>query len=549
MENIKILTSMINSGANLLYNNYPHIDKLNVFPVPDGDTGTNMNLTITNGINSLLETNSTSIGDLMQKFARGLIMGARGNSGVIFSQIIKGFSKGLTDAEELSVVNWKKALNEGKQIAYAAVMKPVEGTILTVIRETADQANQLPNDTPIKEFWNKIIEFANISLENTPNLLQALKDVGVVDSGGFGLVKFLEGMNNYIQHGKVIPKTKKLETNEGQNIEMNIEDGEFGYCTEAIVMLMSEWIDKLDVNITKQTFESYGNTSIVAVKDDDILKIHTHALTPGQILTYLQQFGDFKTIKIENMSLQADKQVKGGNPGIKTQHSQIHSERKLVNNMALIGVTSSKAMQEYFKNELNFDYVIDGGSKMNPSTSDFLKAIEYVDAKTVFIFPNNSNVILAAKQAKDLEKKSRVIVIPSKTIPQGMTSMLAYDPSETFKKNESIMNRALKNVISLSISTASKDSETDGIKIKEGQYIAIVDKKITLATKKMMDIFEKSLGKLITSKTEIVTIFIGESASVQDVNDLRKFIDENFDIEYEMVESGQKIYEFIIGIE
>ncbi|ATI73184.1 DAK2 domain-containing protein [Mesoplasma florum] len=548
MEKLILIKDSMTSAVNNLYNNYPHIDKLNVFPVPDGDTGTNMNLTATNGYNDVKDIEFKTIGEFLNAFSRGLIMGARGNSGVIFSQIIKGLAKGMNDASELSASEWKKGFAESKIIAYRAVMKPVEGTILTVIREVAEQSALLPDDMEIKEFWNKIILIANEALENTPNLLQALKDVGVVDSGAYGLVKFLEGMNSVFQSNKIIAKTDKLEINEGGNIEMEIE-AEFGYCTEGIVMLNEEWINKLQTSAIRDQLQIYGNTSIVVVIDEDILKVHTHALSPGQVLMFLQQYGDFKTIKVDNMNLQADKQVKGNEASGWQETTSIKLERKLNNDYATIAVVSSPEMKKYFEKELGIDIAIDGGSKMNPSTNDFLKAIEEVDAKAVYLMPNNGNVLLAAKQAEKEETKSKIIVIPTKTIQQGMTAALSFDPSATTMKNTKAITSAIKNVISFQVSQAAKDSVVNGIKIKKDQQMAIVDGKIVGTANDIGILFEKQLSRYITNKTEIITIFIGQDASAKSVSQLRKFLDENFDVEYEIIEGGQKVYSFIIAVE
>ncbi|ATZ20760.1 DAK2 domain-containing protein [Mesoplasma coleopterae] len=548
MEKLILIKDSMTSAVNNLYNNYPHIDKLNVFPVPDGDTGTNMNLTATNGYNDVKDIEFKTIGEFLNAFSRGLIMGARGNSGVIFSQIIKGLAKGMNDATELNVAEWKKGFTESKIIAYRAVMKPVEGTILTVIREVAEQSVLLPDDMEIKEFWNKIILIANEALENTPNLLQALKDVGVVDSGAYGLVKFLEGMNSVIQTNKIIAKTDKLEINEGGNIEMEIE-AEFGYCTEGIVMLNEEWINKLQTSAIRDQLQIYGNTSIVVVVDEDILKVHTHALSPGQVLMFLQQYGDFRTIKVDNMNLQADKQVKGSEGSGWQENTSIKLERKLNNEYATIAVVSSPEMKKYFEKELGIDIAIDGGSKMNPSTNDFLKAIEEVDAKAVYLMPNNGNVLLAAKQAEKEETKSKIIVIPTKTIQQGMTAALSFDPSATTVKNTKAITSAIKNVISFQVSQAAKDSVVNGIKIKKDQQMAIVDGKIVGTANDIGILFEKQLSRYITNKTEIITIFIGQDASAKSVSQLRKFLDENFDVEYEIIEGGQKVYSFIIAVE
>ncbi|WP_026389146.1 DAK2 domain-containing protein [[Acholeplasma] multilocale] len=551
MEKLNLLMDMIQSGVNNLYNNYPHIDKLNVFPVPDGDTGTNMNLTATNGYNDVKDNEYETVGEYLSAFSRGLIMGARGNSGVIFSQIMKGLSKGMAESTEMTVADWKLGLAGAKDIAYKAVMKPVEGTILTVIRETSEAADMLSDDLELKEFWAQIIVAANTSLDNTPNLLQALKDVGVVDSGGYGLVKFLEGMNNVVQTGLIIERLAKLGTNDGGNLEMEIE-GEFGYCTEGVVILNSEWINKLEVSTIRDQLNLYRNTSMVVVIDEDILKVHTHALSPGQVLMFLQQYGDFKTVKVENMNIQADSQVKGGNPNVnKTwkESTSIKIERKLKNDAATIAVVQSDEMKKYFETELGVDLAINGGSKMNPSTNDFLKAIEEVDAKTVFIMPNNGNVYLTAKQAEKEETKSKIYVIPTKTIQQGMSSALSYDPSASAMRNNTALSKAIKNVTSFNVSKAAKDSVVDGVKVKKNSQMAIVDGKIIATETSLKLIFEKQLGKFITNKTEILTIFIGQEADAKSISDLRKFLDENFNVEYEIVEGGQKIYSFIIGIE
>lgn len=552
MKDKQALFKMIESGVNNLYNHYPQIDKLNVFPVPDGDTGTNMNLTCTNAFSEIDKQDFPSYKELMVKFSRGLIMGARGNSGVIFSQIMKGLSNGMQESEELNIATWKISFLKAKEVAYAAVMKPVEGTILTVIRETSEEIQSLSNELSELEFFEKVCEISNASLERTPDLLPALKEVGVVDSGGFGLVKFFEGITHYLKTGKVLAKSKKLEENHGQNLQMDIEDGEFGYCTEAIVILNDDYIEGLQVNLIREKFEEFGNSSIVAVKDEDILKIHTHALSPGQVLSYLEQFGDFKTIKVENMSIQADAQVAGGNPNIKKQnahHGDLKPVRTLQNEVATIGVVRSPEMKAYFKDEIGMDYVIDGGPKMNPSTEDFLIAIEKVDAKNVYIFPNDSNVILAASQARDIEEKSKVTIIPTKTISQGIAGFLSFDPDESVKKNETTIKNVIKNVVTFQTSISVIDTELDGVVIKEGQYLGIANKKIVFAGNKMEEVFKKSLSKYISKTTEIITIFSGVEATMKDINDLRKYLDENHDVDYEIIEGGQDTYSFIIGIE
>ncbi|ADK70090.1 DAK2 domain-containing protein [Mycoplasma mycoides subsp. mycoides] len=547
MKKLELLKNMITSGVNNLYNHYPQIDKLNVFPVPDGDTGTNMNLTATNGYNEVIDVEYESIGKFLSAFSRGLIMGARGNSGVIFSQIIKGLSLGMNNAKELSVSEWKSGFSKASEIAYKAVMKPVEGTILTVIRETSEKVNQLADDTDIKDFWKQVVKNSNQSLENTPNLLPLLKEVGVVDSGGYGLVKFLEGIEYYVLNDQIVNKLDKLEVNTGGNIDMQIEE-EFGYCTEAIVMLNDDWINKLQNSVIRDQLQIFGNTSIVVVVDNDILKVHTHSLSPGQVLQFLQQYGDFQTLKIENMNLQANKQVKNKDQKWK-ENSDIKTERKLINETAIISVVSSEKQKRYFEDELGISFAINAGAKMNPSTEDFLQAIETVDAKTVFLLPNSSNVYLTAKQAEKIENKSKIYVIQTKTIQQGMVAALNFDPSLTASKNYSYLSKSFRNVVSFNITKAEKNTTYNGIEIQKDNLLVIVDNNIIGAEQTLEAIFDKQLSKYIKSKTEIITIFVGGETNEQDLVQLRKFLDEGYDVEYEIVDGGQETYNLLIAIE
>lgn len=559
---MKTFIEMLISGFNNLHNNYPYIDKLNVFPVPDGDTGTNMNLTTANGINEIGDNEFNSIGEVLNTFSRGLIMGARGNSGVIFSQIIKGFYQALRDAElPLTVEDWKKAFERGTKVAYKAVMKPIEGTILTVIRETSEGIANIPSETSMKDFWSKLLEYANESLENTPNVLKVLKDVGVVDSGGYGLVKFFEGISKRISNNKIVPFQTKLEINNGGNVEMDIQNKEFGYCTEAVVLLNKEWIKKLTIAMIQEQLQIYGNTSTVIIIDEDILKVHTHALNPGQVITFLQQYGDFQNIKIENMNLQSDYQVKKNkNSSHKdkalstkktdwTETSTLSVPRLLNNDVMTIAVVSSDQLKRYFEKELGVDLAINAGSTMNPSTKDFLEAIKAVDAKNVFILPNNSNVLLAAKQAEKEETKTNVFVIPTKTIQQGMVAYLNFDPSLSPAKNNVVLSKAIKNVISINVTQASKDSNMDDVTIKEGDFISVVDGKVENAIEELTSVFEKIFTKYINNRVEIITIFIGQDAKAKDVSWLQKYLDENFDVEYELIEGDQKVYDYLISIE
>lgn len=397
----KNIVNLLISGFNNLFNNYPKIDKLNVFPVPDGDTGTNMFLTMKNAVANLEnkdKNNEQSLDKLLDAFARDLIMGARGNSGVILSQIFRGFANGFKKNNEFTTINLKKSLLLARDVAYNAVMKPVEGTILTVIRETAEKCDELDNEMPVLDFFEKVCAYSKVSLKGTPDLLPILKEVGVVDSGGYGLVKIFEGMSYYLKNNKVISKVKQHEENTGNNINLVNHEEEFGYCTEVLIIFEEKDVNNVNINHVRKSLEDQGGTSVVAVIDSDIMKIHVHTLVPGNALTFLQQFGEFEKVKIENMTLQAE------------EHVNYVKDRKLVNKEALISVVPSIAIGNYFKQELKAAEFINGGFSMNPSTDDFLSAIEKVDAQNVFLFPNNSNAILAAQQAAKVEKNQKYML-------------------------------------------------------------------------------------------------------------------------------------------
>lgn len=547
MKNIKVIEMEFNaksfkdsliSGYNNLYNFYPEIDKLNVFPVPDGDTGTNMNLTMTNAVKEINDLDSESISKIADVFARGLIMGARGNSGVILSQIFRGFANGLKEFDELNFVSVKAGISEAKEVAYKAVMKPVEGTILTVIRETAEHVLTLDQEIPLPDLFQKIVDFSTESLNNTPELLPVLKEVGVVDSGGFGLVKIFEGITIYWKTGKIVPQRKKQIENTGDNVVMDLQNEEFGYCTEAIVILDSKHINKINVTQFRQTLEDQGGRSIVAVVDNDILKVHVHTLMPGNTLIFLQQHGEFKNIKIENMNLQAAKHVK-----------TIRVERELKNPAAIIAVTPANGIAQFFKSDLNIQYTVNGGSSMNPSTDDYLSAIDAVDAVDVFILPNNSNAILAAQQAAKVERKSNVYVVPTTSIQEGMVAALSFEPGEIAKKNFSTLKSSLKTVTSLGITASAKTTSIDGVKINKGEYMGIMNKKIICSYPTLSKTMKYLFDRAISKSTEIVTIFTGEDAERRDINAIRKYLDESFDVEYEFIDGDQPLYSFLIAVE
>ncbi|WP_342252484.1 DAK2 domain-containing protein [Spiroplasma endosymbiont of Amphibalanus improvisus] len=536
-KDVKILKNAFISAYHNIYNFYHEIDKLNVFPVPDGDTGTNMFLTMKNGISYIENENFDDIGKLSAAFSKGLIMGARGNSGVILSQIFKGISLAFIEKKDLSINAWILALKKAKEVSYDAIMEPVEGTIITVVRETYEAIVNFSEDKSIQDLFKLIVEKSNVSLENTPELLPVLKEVGVVDSGGFGLVKIFEALEYTFTHNKVLIK-KNIETkNTGNNVNFDLQKEEpFGYCTEAIITL-SDNRKNAYVNVLRNNLANRGCKSIVAVKDEGIIKTHVHTRTPGLILTMLQQYGEFQTLKIDNMMLQAEKHV-----------VNINTKRELKNKLAVIAVLPTPELAVYFKDELNCnDVIISPG--MNPSTDDIIAKIEEVDAKHVYILPNNSNVILACEQAVKLEKKSSVYVIPSKTIPEGVSSLMTINTVDTPKKNIAEAKHSIRNVKTLLISKAVKKTHINGLQVEIDDYIGIVRKQISFVNKNMQQLLKSILKKNVDRYSEIITIYKGADCKQKDLDFLLKIIDENYDVEYEIIDGKHKLYPLILAVE
>lgn len=548
---IQILKTMLISGANNLYNHHNEVDKLNVFPVPDGDTGTNMNLTMMNGIKELNGKEYTSFKEFGMVFTRGLIMGARGNSGVILSQIFRGFfydvihNKTYANAEEIKASDILKALVNAKEFAYKAVMKPVEGTILTVINDGATKVNEAcaKEKNPLVIF-EKLLEFMKESLKTTPELLPILKKVGVVDSGGAGLVMIFEGMLSALKNNKAIILNKRISSAGANKFDFSFKQEEFGYCTEVVIKLNKVNENDFELNKARTDLEAMDGQSIVVVEDQGLIKVHVHTLKPGQILDYLQQYGEFLTLKIENMTEQA-----------KAHAPTITLPRKLNNEYALIACVPGKGIEEFFKEELNVTSTIFYSNRVNPSTDDFLKEIENVDAKTVYILPNDGNLLMAAEQAKKLEKKSKIFVLPTKNIAQGMRAALNFNQSLTSKENNRNMTSEIKNVSYGYVSVADRDVEIDGIKIRKNTYISAgslrrgakvkiysSDKNLTLTVKKLFE-------AIIWSSAEIITIFKGKNATSEEIYNVTKILDENYDIEYEFVNGQQDVYNFLFAVE
>lgn len=545
-----ILKQMIISGANNLYNCYPEVDALNVFPVPDGDTGTNMNLTISSGSKEVANSNETSVYEVARSFSRGLLMGARGNSGVILSQIFRGFAEGLKGKKEATAQDIADALQVGKEVAYRAVMRPVEGTILTVIRESASYLlESVYDEMPIDEAFDMLLSEARQSLERTPNLLPVLKEAGVVDSGGAGFCKILEGFSSAL-HNRIVEKNlpEIMDHQAPSNVQASLDHEEFGYCTEFILRLPANPAEVKKRNFVQNRFQaflsSHGN-SIVLVQDEDIIKVHIHTLNPGNVLTYAQQYGEFVKLKIENMSEQHSELMKDADQ--KEEPKEEHQEPK---EFGLISVGVGQGIVDLFK-DLNCDYVVSGGQTMNPSTEDFVKAIKSVNAKNIFILPNNSNIVMAAAQACEVVDGVNASVIPSKTIPQGLVAAMMFNPSTDYHTNVDEMTRALDTVKTGQITFAIKDTSVDGVTIHKDDFIGIVGKQIVTSCTDKIEASKSLVDKIVDPMTSIITVLVGEDVSKEEEEAFTAYLQEKYGsgIDIDVKHGGQPVYSFILGIE
>lgn len=543
-----MLKKMIISGTNNLYNHYPEIDALNVFPVPDGDTGTNMNLTMASGAKEVQNRNDNEVGVIAKAFSKGLLMGARGNSGVILSQIFRGFAKAIEGKNVINVKELSDAFVNGNDVAYKAVMRPVEGTILTVIRESStalhDNIDKMPS---IEKAFDLLIKEAHFSLERTPELLPILKKVGVVDSGAAGLIKILEGFKVALE-GKMIEKDTASAFEADKKPEMagaNVEGEEFGYCTEFIMRLASE----KDEN--KKTFyevrfsnwlSAHGN-SLVVVKDDDLIKVHVHTLKPGDILNYAQQYGEFVKLKIENMTEQHTKLTDDK----EKQNEEV--QNKEPQEYAIIAVAAGAGIEEMFK-ELHVDYIVSGGQTMNPATEDFVNVIKQCNAKNIFILPNNSNIILAASQAAEVCENVNVKVIPSKSIPQGLVACMMFNPESSVEENYDQMCEALNNITTGQVTFAIKDTMIDGVEIKKDHFMGMKNKEIICCHKDKFHTVKELIESMLDEMSSIVTIIYGQDVKDDEMNKfIEEFKNEHDDLDVDVRKGEQPVYSFIIGVE
>lgn len=541
MINGKLLKDMLASGANNLSNKFTEIDALNVFPVPDGDTGTNMSLTFNAGVKDALACTSDDVCDIAKVLSKGLLMGARGNSGVITSQIFRGLYQGVDGMKEINGFQLANALVMGSRVAYKAVMRPVEGTILTVVREAADYTYAYATstqDVTCLQVMEKMLEEAKESLERTPDLLPVLKEVGVVDSGGAGLVTIFEGFVSALK-GEVIERQEAQESKEVAGAGMESE--EFGYCTEFIIRLSEHGARNFQEEALRDSLARIGN-SIVCVHDDDIVKVHVHTLTPGDALNMGQRYGEFAKLKVENMQEQHE------NIMMNATVEEKPKEEKPKQKYAIITVAAGDGLKDMFK-ELRADYVISGGQTMNPSTEDFVQAIHQVNAENIFLLPNNSNIILAAQQAASVCEDLNVEVIPSKSIPQGLSACIMFNPDVDFDMNLAEMNDAISMVKTGQVTYAIKDTTFEGLDIKAGDYMGLKEKDIVVSLPDKMEVTRQLLDMMIDGESEIVTLVYGEDVNEEEANEIASYIEDKYDVEVELNNGMQPVYSFIIGVE
>lgn len=544
-----LFKKMVINGAINLKNDLKEIDDLNVFPVPDGDTGTNMSMTMMSGVRDIQNSDTISISEISKTLSRGLLMGARGNSGVILSQFFRGIYTGMENIKGSSatVNEFIDCLVSGYKVAYKAVMTPVEGTILTVMREAGEKINETRNDfSDIESILVKYVEYAEVSLANTPNILPVLKDAGVVDSGGAGFLKVIKGMLMALQGITLEITSTEASTNQSAQANFDSKDIKFGYCTEFILILNKP--NEFQESDLRSPLSIIGD-SLVLVKDEDLCKVHVHTNNPGRALNMAQRHGEFKTIKIENMRLQhtelLNKETKPKEEPV-TPVAPVSSEKK---KYALIAVCFGDGIKNVFK-ELGVDYIIDGGQTMNPSTEDFVKAVETLNAENIIIIPNNSNVIMAAEQTKKLCDNANIEVLRTKTIAHGYASLMVFDETNSLEDNVEEMSAAIKNVSAGEVTYAVRDTEINGVKIKSGDFMGILNGEIVISTLNRIDAVKHVLESSVTEESLIITLFAGKGVPTSEVDELVEYATSlNEEIEVQVVDGKQDIYSYIVAVE
>jgi hypothetical protein len=548
----KLFKDLVVNGSVKLRNNMNRINDLNVFPVPDGDTGSNMSATMSAGANAIKDLDELSIGKVAKALSRGMLMGARGNSGVILSQLFSGISKGLTDKEVVDREEFSVALRQGVEQAYAAVIHPVEGTMLTVSREGADRAVSVCEDCEdFERLFELYLKEMYESLERTPSLLPVLAEVGVVDSGGAGFIEIVEGMRDYLL-GTIYEDRR--EANNEYKVDLtnykHEEGTDFGYCTEFIMQIekMSEFSQRDFIEMISPLGDS-----LVVVQDENILKVHIHTQTPGDALNLAQHFGFFVNLKIENMNLQHTEvllhQDQEHQDECDCGHDHTLSRApKIKKKYAIVAVVNGEGLKNTFI-EMGCDYIIDGGQTMNPSVEDFINAVEQINADFIIIVPNNKNVLLSAETAAKMIEDKNVYVLSAKTISQGYSALTMFDATLDIDSNLEEMTEYLKKVKTGEVTYAIRDSKNNGIDINKDDYMGIFDGKIVESDKSRMKTVIELISKMVDENSEIITLMYGIDVDESEVEDVESFVSKEFGLEVEVINGGQEIYSYIISVE
>ena len=554
MSNIttSLFQEMVQAASTRLNKQAEYVNSLNVFPVPDGDTGTNMGMTIENGAKEVADKSASTVGEVAAIFAKGLLMGARGNSGVITSQLFRGFSQSVKGKDELDGKELARAFQSGVEVAYKAVMKPVEGTILTVSRGAAIGAKKKAEATnDAVEVMKAALEGAKTALAKTPDMLPVLKEVGVVDSGGQGLVFIYEGFlsaltGEYIasEDFQATPATmsQMINAEHHKSVAGHVatEDITFGYCTEIMVALKQgpTYVKDFDYDEFRNYLNDLGD-SLLVVNDDEIVKVHVHTEDPGLVMQEGLKYGSLVKVKVDNMRNQHEAQLE------KEEKATKPAEEK---EYAIIAVVAGDGLAEIFKAQ-GVDYIISGGQTMNPSTEDFIKAVDQVNARNIIILPNNKNIFMAAQSAAEVLEQPTT-VIETRTLPQGLTSLLAFDGGKTIEENHERMTAALSDVVSGSITTAVRDTTIDGLEIHENDNLGMVDGKIVVSNPDMLATLKATFAKMLDEDSEIVSIYIGEDGNEELANGLAQDLMEEYeDVEVEIHQGNQPVYPYIFSVE
>nr|WP_278578499.1 DAK2 domain-containing protein [Granulicatella adiacens] len=548
--------AMVEIGEMRLSENAEFVNSLNVFPVPDGDTGTNMMLSFKSGAERVANSTATTVGDLAQDLAKGLLMGARGNSGVILSQLFRGFSKAVVGKEVITGEELAQAFTNGVETAYKAVMKPVEGTILTVARESAKRGvRKLETSNDIIEVMGSVLRGAEKSLAKTPDLLPVLKEVGVVDSGGQGLVFIYNGFFEALT-GEAVPvqslQSNKIDLTSVAHHESGVDyehvstgDIKFGYCTEIMVKIGEgeTVVDTFDYDTFRNYLNELGD-SLLVVADDEIIKVHVHTERPGEVMNYGQRFGSLMKVKVDNMRLQHEEVLKTDYTAKVKEAAQ-----KQKSEYGIVAVAAGEGVQELFKS-MGVTTIINGGQTMNPSTEDILQAVKEAHAEKVIVLPNNKNIQMAANQAAEVSEDAAVAVVATRTISEGLASLLAFNPEASLEDNQAAMSEQMALVSSGQITNAVRDTNIDGVEIKKDDFMGIVDGKILVSIADRKEATLATIEKMIDDDSEILTIIYGEDAEASEVEEITEAVEAKYpDVEVEVHEGNQPVYTYLLSVE